>query len=80
MPDSAFTEYAVEDVMKEAGILLQPLRKKNSKRPVPPYVTYLQARGQKMVETTGSLIERLLPPLWQDRCRPTESVNCQLRG
>jgi hypothetical protein len=19
-------------------------------------------------------------PLWQDRCRPTESVNCQLRG
>lgn len=59
--DSAFTEYAVEDVMKAAGIRLQPLRKKNSKRPVPPYVAYLQARGRKMVETTGSLIERLLP-------------------
>ena len=59
--DSAFTEYAVEDVMKAAGILLQPLRKKNSKRPVPPYVAYLQARGRKMVETTGSLIQRLLP-------------------
>ena len=59
--DSAFTHYCVEDLMREAGISLQPLRKKNSKRPVPPYVAYLQARGRKIVETTGSLIERLLP-------------------
>ena len=59
--DSAFTHYAVEDGMKEAGIWLQPIRKKNSKRPVPPYVAYLQSRGRKIVETTGSLIERLLP-------------------
>lgn len=47
--------------MKEAGISLHPIRKKNSKRPVPPSVTYLQARGRKIVEATGSLIERLLP-------------------
>ena len=59
--DSACTHYAGEDVMKEAGIWLQPIRKKNSKRPVPPYVAYLQSRGRKIVETTGSLIERLLP-------------------
>ncbi|HZV82296.1 MAG TPA: IS982 family transposase [Geobacteraceae bacterium] len=59
--DSAFTHYAVEDLMEEAGIFLQPIRKKNSKRPVPPYVAYLQARGRKIGETTGSLIERLLP-------------------
>lgn len=59
--DSAFTHYAVEDLMKEAGLTLHPMRKKNSKRPVPPYVAYLQARGRKIVETTGSLIERLLP-------------------
>lgn len=59
--DSAFTHYSVEDLMEEAGISLQPIRKKNSKRPVPPYVAYLQARGRKIVETTGSLIERLLP-------------------
>jgi hypothetical protein len=32
----AFTHYLVEDVMKEARIELQPIRKKNSKRPVPP--------------------------------------------
>lgn len=59
--DSAFTHYLVEDLMPEVGIRLQPMRKKNSKRPVPPYVAYLQARGRKIVETTGSLIERLLP-------------------
>jgi hypothetical protein len=35
--------------------------KKNSKRSVSPYVAYLQARGRKIVETDGSLIERLLP-------------------
>ena len=59
--DSAFTHYAVEDLMQEAGISLQPIRKKNSRRPVPPYVAYLRSRGRKIVETTGSLIERLLP-------------------
>ncbi|KPL88074.1 transposase, partial [Levilinea saccharolytica] len=30
-------------------------------RPVPPFFTYLQASIRKMVETTGSLLERLLP-------------------
>ncbi len=59
--DKAFNYYLVEDLMQEAGIDLQPIRKKNSKRPVPPYLAYLQARGRKIVETTGSLIERLLP-------------------
>ncbi len=47
--------------MQEAGISLQPIRKKNSKRPVPPYLAYLQARGRKIVDTTGSLIEHLSP-------------------
>jgi hypothetical protein len=37
------------------------MRKKNSKRPVPGYIAYLQARGRKMVETAGSLVARLLP-------------------
>ena len=59
--DSAFTHYLVEDLMREAGLSLQPIRKQNSKRPVPPYLAYLQAKGRKIVETTGSLIERLLP-------------------
>ena len=59
--DSAFTDYTVEDILAAAGIHLSPFRKKNSKRPVPPWIAYLQARGRKMVETAGSLIERLLP-------------------
>jgi hypothetical protein len=60
--DSAFTLYSLEDVLREAaGIDLSPLRKKNSKRPVPAYIAYLQGQGRKMVETAGSLIARLLP-------------------
>jgi hypothetical protein len=59
--DKAYNDYAIEDLMREAGIELLPLRKKNSHRPVPPYMTYLQASIRKVVEMTGSLLERLLP-------------------
>jgi len=59
--DKAYNDYTIEDVMREAGIELLPLRKKNSLRPVPPYMFYLQSKIRKTVETTGSLIERLLP-------------------
>lgn len=37
------------------------MRKKNSKRALDPAVTYLMAKARKTIETTGSLIERLLP-------------------
>ena len=59
--DKAYNHYVIEDVMREAGVELIPLRKKNSLRPVPAYMTYFQACIRKVVETTGSLIERLLP-------------------
>jgi Transposase DDE domain len=59
--DKAYNDYTIEDLMREAGIELIPLRKKNSLRPVPAYMTYFQARIRKIIETTGSLIERLLP-------------------
>jgi hypothetical protein len=59
--DKAYTDYVIEDVMSEANVPLSPLRKKNSTRPVPPWVHYLMSSYRKMVETTGSLIERLLP-------------------
>lgn len=45
--------------MREAGVELLPLRKKNSLRPVPPYLTDMQHFIRKIVETTSSLIERL---------------------
>lgn len=59
--DKAYTDYRVEDMLSEADIQLLPFRKKNSKRPVPPWVRYLQACYRKAIETTGSLVERLLP-------------------
>ena len=40
---------------------MAPIRKKNSKRPLPGWTRYLQAYFRKAVETTGSMIQRLLP-------------------
>jgi hypothetical protein len=59
--DKAYTDDTVEDVLHEAGVELLPIRKTNSHRPLPPFFTYLQASVRKMGETTGSLLERLLP-------------------
>lgn len=59
--DKAYNNYLIEDILREAGLELLPFRKKNSLRPVPPFMFYLQSTVRKMVETTGSLIERLLP-------------------
>ena len=59
--DKAYTDYAFEDLLEEVQIDLQPLRKKNSKRPISAWVTYLLACYRKVIETTGSMIERLLP-------------------
>ena len=59
--DKAYNNYTAEDIMRDAGIEPLPLRKKNSHRAVPSYMFYLQSGIRKVVETTGSLIERLLP-------------------
>ena len=47
--------------MLERNIHLLPLRKKNSLRALPSMLTYLLSYSRKVVETAGSLIERLLP-------------------
>ena len=59
--DKAYTDYDVEDAINETGIRMRPIRRKNSKRPFEPWIFYLQSTYRKIVETTGSLIERLLP-------------------
>lgn len=59
--DKAYNDYHFEDLLKEAQIHLQPLRKKNSKRPLPAWRTYILACYRKVIETTGSLLEQLLP-------------------
>jgi len=59
--DRAYNDYTYEDLLKEAGLNLIPLRKVKSTRPLEPALAYLMATARKAVETTGSLIERLLP-------------------
>jgi hypothetical protein len=59
--DKAYNDYELEDVLLEADLQLMPMRKHNSKRPFPPWWRYLQAYFRKTVETTGSLLEQLLP-------------------
>jgi len=59
--DKAYNLYWLEDVLGEAGIQLLPIRKKNSKRPLKPWEYGLISLHRKQVETTGSLLERLLP-------------------
>jgi hypothetical protein len=60
--DKAYNDYEIEDLLNEVDhIQLLPIRKKNSKRALPPYVSFVQHYYRKMVETAGSLIEQLLP-------------------
>jgi DDE family transposase len=60
--DKAYNDYAIEDLLQEIEhIQLTPIRKKNSKRALPPYVSFVQSYHRKRVETAGSLIEQLLP-------------------
>ena len=60
--DKADNDYAMEDVLLEASqIQLYPIRKRDSKRPLPPYIASVQHDYRKRIETVGSLIERMLP-------------------
>ncbi len=60
--DKAYNDYEIEDLLKEIDhIQLLPIRKKNSKRPLPAYVSFVQHYYRKRIETAGSLIEQLLP-------------------
>ena len=60
--DKAYNDYEIEDLLKAVDhIQLLPMRKKNSKRALPPYVSFVQSYYRKRVETAGSLIEQLLP-------------------
>jgi Transposase DDE domain len=60
--DKAYNDYEIEDLLQEGEhIQLIPMRKKNSKRALPPYVSFVQHYYRKMIETAGSLIEQMLP-------------------
>ena len=60
--DKIYNAYLVEDCLQEDGdIDFSPFRKANSQRPDPAWKRFLQHHYRKIVETSGSLIERLLP-------------------
>jgi len=60
--DKAYNDYEIEDLLKAVEHMqLIPMRKKNSKRALPPYISFVQSYHRKRVETAGSLIEQLLP-------------------
>ena len=60
--DKAYNYYEIEDLLQEIDkINLQPIRKKNTKRPLKPWEEYLQKLHRKMIETTNSLITKLFP-------------------
>lgn len=60
--DRAYNDYEIEDLLHEVEhIQLVPMRKKNSKRAVPSYVSFVQHYYRKRIETAGSLIAQRLP-------------------
>jgi Transposase DDE domain len=60
--DKAYNNYEIEDLLQEVDqIQLIPIRKKNSKRALPPALSFVQSYHRKRVETAGSLIAQLLP-------------------
>lgn len=60
--DKIYNNYEMEDLLMESSLIrLLPIRKKNSKRPLHPCTSFLQHYYRKMIETAGSLIERMLP-------------------
>ena len=56
-----YVYYIEFDDGTKGDIDFSPFRKSNSKRPDPPWKRFLQHHYRKIVETSGSLIERLLP-------------------
>lgn len=59
--DKAFNVYDIEDELASIDIELAPLRKKNSKRAIPPWETYLREIQRKYIETAGSMITQRFP-------------------
>ncbi len=60
--DRAYTDYAEEDLLREAaGILLQPQRKKNSQRPRPLWQEFLSQPVRQRIETSFSQLSSLFP-------------------
>ena len=59
--DKAYNHYAFEDFLHTTNRTLLPVRKRNSKRPLPPWLRSWQHKVRKRVETTASRLFNLWP-------------------
>ncbi len=60
--DKAYNDAKGEDILLAAAHVQRcPMRKKNSKRALPPYIADVYHSDRNMIETVGRLIERMLP-------------------
>ena len=59
--DKVYNHYEFEDLLAELGLNFQPIRKQNSQRPNPPWLTYWQSIHRKAIETAGSLLHQMMP-------------------
>ncbi|MDF5726044.1 MAG: IS982 family transposase [Rhizonema sp. PD37] len=60
--DSAYTDYTVEDDLKDSNqISLKVMRKKNSKRQDPPWEQYIKQSTRHYIETVFSSITYVFP-------------------
>lgn len=57
--DKAYTDYAHEDFLQEVGVHLKAQRKKNSKRPMPPWEEFLGKPIRQYIETVFSGLSAL---------------------
>lgn len=73
--DKAYNHYETEDSLATRGLYLRPFRKKNSKRGYPLWLQAFLSTSRQIVETTGSLIHRLLP----SKIHATSSAGFELK-
>lgn len=59
--DKAYVQQVLEALFQDYGIDYAPIRRSNAKLPDPQWKRYLQSVKRKCIETTNSLIERLMP-------------------
>lgn len=59
--DKGYNSKVVEELFRDYGIDFSPIKKDNARQPDPQWKRYLQAFHRKCIETTNSLIERILP-------------------
>ena len=59
LADRAYTDYDYEDLLEEVGLHLKAQRKKNSKRPMPPWEEFLGKPVRQYIETVFSRLTNL---------------------